>query len=84
MNEHDYTSQRWGWHCEVWKNDPSQDPATHPTKFTGHGHGLREGHIILMPMTSGKVGRWRITNLRYQADPPDMWWADAVLDGYRT
>lgn len=84
MAEHDFTDSRarWGWHIEAWRSDSSKDPAVVPTGFTGHGYGLKRDDIFLVEMRSGKVGRWRITSLRYVADPPDMFWADAVLVGY--
>lgn len=81
MREHDFTAGRWGWQVEVWKS-PDGDPSIEPTSWAGYGYGLRVGDAILYPMQSGKVGRWRITALRYVSDPPDMFWADAVLDGY--
>lgn len=81
MSEHDFTTQRWGWHYEVWKPS-SGDPAKEPTHFTGHGYGLKVGDHLLTEMQSGRVGRWLIKSVRYEHDPRDMWWAEAVLDGY--
>ena len=49
-------------------------------RLTGHTPILRPrpepGDILLCPMQSGKIGKFRFVRLEHKSDPPDMWFAD--------
>lgn len=81
--EHDFTSMGWGWTFFLWDGERrGQDDPAKGMKFTGHGHGLREGDAVLLQMESGRVGRWRLSKVEYMRDPTDMFFATAALEGY--
>jgi hypothetical protein len=81
--EHDFREHLWGWHFSTWEFDRSRDPSIAPgPKFYGHGYGLAVGDTVILKMESGRDGRWRINELKYCSDPPDMFWARATLKEY--
>lgn len=41
-----------------------------------------DGDILLCKMSSGQDGRYVMTNVKRHLDPPDMFFADTVWDGY--
>ena len=50
-----------------------------------YGHLPRRpipGDILLSSMQSGKIGRYRILDIEYYRDPPDMFSASTYWDGY--
>lgn len=79
--EHDFTRAGWG-------------RALHDMGFAGKvpgsqrigGHSSprpEEGDVVLRRMTSGGIGRYRLSNLDLCLDPRDMWFADAEFVGYK-
>lgn len=40
------------------------------------------GDVLLAPMQSGKMGRYRFVKVRRPGDPPDMFFADVEFVGY--
>lgn len=53
-------------------------------KLTGWQLGIRIGDYLLLEAPDPTKGdgrtRYRVTEIRYCADPPDMWFAEAVFD----
>lgn len=75
MNDtHDYRDRRWGHDYvihRIYEGGMRLD-------MGGWGLGLRAGDYILMNNASGET-RYQIATIKYQDDPPDMWFAKAVF-----
>lgn len=72
---HDYTRQGWGHalHTTGW-----------PKTTLGHGHGIRNGDWIRCKMKSGGIALYRLLDVQYYSDPPDMWKARLATGFYET
>ncbi len=77
MRLHDYTKETLG-----WGHDYTYDPA--PGGLTAHmagwGTGIAEGDLICITGPTGKPCPLRVVSIRYELDPPDMWFADVAYD----
>lgn len=72
--EHDFTTSNWGWAiAKVYEDNTA----------IGHGLGLSSGDTILLKMSSGRVGLWRVQEIDYYRDPRDMFKAKIELFGYK-
>lgn len=72
--EHDFTRSRWGWSIAKVYDDNTA---------IGHGLGIRSGDAILLKMSSGRVGLWRVLEIDYYMDPRDMFKSKIELFGYK-
>jgi len=76
---HDYRRRSWGHNCN-WHPDPGGGGRT--GMMQGWGYGIREGDFILLRVgdpPSRQESRYRVTSIRYETDPSDMWWARVVF-----
>lgn len=69
--EHDYRQQQ-----RCWGHNFS---SVSGSRWIGHGLGLNVGDVVLVDMQRGDVGVWRISEIHYYRDPPDMWTATVEL-----
>lgn len=69
---HDYTQRYWGHDFAITdvKNGGQQ------LKLCGWGPYLEKGDFILLPNGADST-RYKLLSVRYESNPPDMWWADA-------
>lgn len=72
--EHDFQQHRWGHGISSISDD---DVAI------GHGRGIESEDLILLEMTSGRVGVWRVIEIKYWRDPSDMFKAKIEFERYK-
>ena len=51
----------------------------HNVRMTGFGTGICPGDYIIKSHQGG-VSTYRVDTIRYERDPPDMWFADCSYD----
>lgn len=78
----DYTRSGWGHATHMFRWEPPtrkrrrRDEPSRTATLLGHGPSqgdfLKRGDDILLAMSSGCVGRFRIRRIRYKSDPADM------------
>lgn len=66
---HNYINQHWGWALHMINTTDNGKTYT----LCGHGIGIEKGDFILMKMESGKIGKFKIMEIKYFSDPYDMW-----------
>jgi hypothetical protein len=66
---HDYTRRGWG-------HDYTFDPIDGGKRgqMTGWGRGIEDGDFLILKNGEGET-RYRVENIGYSLDPPDMWFA---------
>lgn len=68
---HDYSRTTWGHDYVIHQViDNGQR-----LRVSGWGHGISNGDFIVMSNPPGTT-RYRVDNIDYRCDPPDMWFAD--------
>lgn len=73
---HDYGPDRRYWGHDYYFT-PTGD-GKHGRLY-GWGHGLLEGDYILLDDKHGGTTRYKLENVRYESNPSDMWFADAIF-----
>ena len=66
---HDYTKRYWG-HDFIF--DPIDDGQQ--AHMMGWGCGIEVGHFLIIP-NGAETTRYRVDQIEYFNDPPDMWTA---------
>jgi hypothetical protein len=72
---HDYTQSSWGHSVNIIRVEKEG----RYLDVCGWGVRLEKGDYILLP-NKGASTRYRIKNISYYSDPPDMWHATLVFD----
>lgn len=67
---HDYRERRWGHDYTFEPNDGGL-----VAKMAGWGHGIRQGDYLILEAPADQGTRYRVREVRYCADPSDMWFA---------
>lgn len=70
----------WG-NTIAWWDIPTRQITGHFSDFIGGGH-LFVGDDLLCKMQSGKIGRFRISEVKYMQDPKDQFFGRVVDIGY--
>jgi hypothetical protein len=70
---HDYTVRSWG-HDYIF--EPLDDGVR--GRMQGWGRGITPGDYLLLQHGNGST-RYRVKDIEYKADPPDMWFATVVF-----
>jgi hypothetical protein len=67
MKTHDYTNLGWA-------HDYTFDSIDGGMKgsMCGWGHGIKKGDFLILENDGGTT-RYKVTEISYYADPPDMW-----------
>jgi hypothetical protein len=47
-------------------------------RIAGWGKGIKAGDYLILP-NGNDTTRYRVEDINYRMDPPDMWFADAVF-----
>jgi len=75
---HDYTNRYWGHDYMITAIiDHGQQ-----IKATGWGRGMKVGDTIILKNEKSRSGEspYRITKIKYQKDPSDMWMLEGVFE----
>lgn len=67
---HDYTKRTWG-HDYTWT--PDEGSGGHTGTAIGWGFGIEVGHILLLEGPNKKHTPYRVEEISYYKEPPDMW-----------
>ena len=67
---HDYTKRCWGWSYEIIKIEDGGKRL----HLAGWGEDIKQGDYMLMEH-DGKTTRYVFKEIKYCADPTDMWFA---------
>lgn len=82
-NVYDMTLHRaWGNTIYFYGEATTNYKKQYIRSITGHLNGMNVGDELRSPMTSGKIGRFLIVELRYEIDPPDQFFGKALFVGY--
>ena len=71
-NTHDYTLRFWGHDYYITKVINKGKKII----IGGFGHGINKGDYLLLP-NAGNSTRYKVNEIEYKSDPPDMWNATA-------
>lgn len=69
---HDYRDRYWGHDYAILTVNGMT------IHLAGWGFGISAGDYILLTHSKGEA-RYQIDTIRYDGDPPDMWYADATF-----
>ena len=74
---HDFTWRTWG---HDYSFTPT--PGTDGRKGRAHGwwEGIRKGDYLVFRGPNGGQSPYRVDSIRYERDPPDMWFATLTHD----
>ena len=70
---HDYTSPRWGHGIARFRSDSSV-----AISVMGWGRGIVPGDDLLIKVRGHEARQFRVLEIKYKADPPDMWSATVI------
>lgn len=70
---HDYSGNN-----RYWGHDYTFEPhkGGRRGRAMGWGHGIRKGDYLILDNGPGETTRYRVMNIGYFPDPPDMWKAE--------
>jgi hypothetical protein len=75
---HDYRAATRGWGHD-YTYTPSDEGLR--ARMMGWGRGIRQNdYLLLTNPSTGGTPRYRVINIAYAHDPPDMWRAEVVYD----
>lgn len=70
---HDYTQSVWGHTCNVMQViDGGQK-----LELSGFGYGVKRGDFLILADRHGNTTRYKITKIKYNMNPHDLWFANA-------
>ena len=71
---HDFSVRCWGHNYGIREVvDGGQG-----LKLYGWGRGIVDGDFLIL-RNGGKTTRYRVVSVRYEQNPPDMWFAEAAF-----
>jgi len=70
---HDYRNQGWAWSC-VFRE--KRDDKGHLWSGYGFGPDIRKDDYVILGHENGDHATYRVTKIRYERDPRDMYHAD--------
>jgi hypothetical protein len=71
---HDYTCRYWGHDFAIMR----LSDGGRRISLVGWGYGIANGDYLILP-SGAETTRYQVEGVRYQGDPQDMWFADAVF-----